>query len=210
MESINTVRMEGICTLRPNGDLFINGKKRKLKEVWETPIRLGKGVEWDSFMLCIEKNKEDIDFLTQSLFRKHKPSDVVREWSATKSDKNPYNIDELIITNVVFYRRFKESYSIYEYDTYIVSKPPLESAVLCSVSLISPGLLSGVPVKLEKNVSIDGDKYETHTTVRSIFNSIIHEITYYGLGIERETERVMFEYSIKDIRLKLPTDWGGF
>lgn len=201
MDTIGSIRSLGICTLKRNGDLVIEKEKYAVEDVWECPIKLEKGVTWGSFMKYVDKNKTSIDFLTKSIFKKDTPSKVVEEWKLLQAVQEKPNISKIVVSNSIFSKSFNKQLSVYEHDLHVDACDSDGVLLGNSISMVSPALLTDIPLELKKTMTYNDIAYTVHTELRSFTIALLHDITYYGLGLEREHQRISFEWIIKKIRI---------
>ncbi len=209
---INKKRLMAVCSLKKNGKLKDkSGKDISIEKVWEWTIKLEKSVTWDSVMLCVEQNAEMFDILTSSVIKDCKASDVVKEWREYK-DKEVQctNIESLSVRWVADIHKMN-GVKFFDPIVYLCGIPNNDSPVPESVSFHSPAALSGFPIKIENKIKFyENIMSNTPTSIftmqmkaRDFFNAVLSDITFYGLGFDRESRKVSFENLKREVRAQM-------
>lgn len=201
------------CSLKKNGRLKDKkGNTIPIEKAWESDITLEKGVTWDSVMKCIEENAHALDILSVSVTRDYTASDVVKEWKefshiAPSVSDTIGSICVRWISNIE--QTSKGSYL--EIRAYMNGEYKGEGKMPINLSFYSPASLSGIPVLLFDTVKFtEGILYKKtlpiysmRMKVRDFFLSILEDITFYGLGFERETEKISMENLKREVKMQM-------
>ena len=200
-------------SLKKNGKLKDKkGNTIPIEKAWESDITLEKGVTWDSVMKCIEENADALDILSISVTRDYTASDVVKEWKEF-TDTIPSVSDVIGSICIRWISNIDQSKkgSYLEIRAYMNGEYKGEGKMPINLSFYSPASLSGIPVLLFETVKfIEGIRYTkpegTYTMrmkVRDFFLSILEDITFYGLGFERETEKISMETLKREVKMQI-------
>lgn len=200
-------------SLKKNGKLKDKkGNTIPVEKAWEWDIQLEKSVTWDSVMKCIEENVDAFDILAQSVTKDYKASDVIKEWKEFQETSPKINdvIDAITIRWIASIDESNKG-STLEIRAYTNGEYKEDGKFPINVSFYSPASLSGIPVLMYDTVKfIEGMRYakpeRTYTMpmkVRDFFLSILEEITFYGLGIERESEKISMENLKREVKIQM-------
>lgn len=200
-------------SLKKNGKLKDKkGNTIPVEKAWEWDIQLEKSVTWDSVMKCIEGNVDAFDILACSVTKDYKASDVIKEWKEFQETSPNINdvIDAITIRWIASIDESNKG-STLEIRAYTNGEYKEDGKLPINVSFYSPASLSGIPIIIYDTVKfIEGMRYakpeRTYTMpmkVRDFFLSILEEITFYGLGIERESEKISMENLKREVKMQM-------
>ncbi len=200
-----------VCTFLPDGTFQLDGKLISVDRAFDCELKLHPDCTWDSMMLAVAREPEIFDILCKSATWGFKVSELLKEYNELKDQVDAFDDLE--------YLEFTQYLEI-EDDIPGITKPAVISINFgfngiprdpsdpdrYSLSMHSPVKLQGLKLRLDHKLHYYSERFPgafddmMHGfTVGDIFKAAFEDMTFYGIGLDREEKRLGFEAMILEI-----------
>lgn len=204
------------CILTKDGKFKYDGDlDADVSLIFDRGIELEEGCTWDSLMLAVLRNPTAFDILCKSSMYGYNASDLAQEYNDL--------LGKVDIVEDVIKLKFQRVLDIsehYDYDgdyemELFISMDGLSSVddERYSMSMSTPAAMAGIPIEIDTEIRsscIDSLKevypvLRSDFTVRDIFCTAFNDMSFHGIGLVREENRISFISMIKDIEESIVT-----